>query len=43
MCLPLARELLVDFDGLLGHLLVGFLLAAHQREIRPGGHPFVPV
>ncbi|HTX22234.1 MAG TPA: hypothetical protein VMD27_10320 [Candidatus Aquilonibacter sp.] len=36
-------ELFVDLDGLLGHLLVGFLCATEKREIRAGGDSFVAV
>jgi hypothetical protein len=36
-------ELLVNLDGLLGHLLVGFLGAAHQREIFARRQPFVAI
>jgi len=36
-------ELFVDLDGLLGHLVVGFLRAADEREIRAGGDAFFSV
>jgi hypothetical protein len=36
-------ELFVYLDGLLGHLLVGFLRAADEREIRAGRQPLVTV
>lgn len=41
--LALGRELLVDLDRLLGHLLVGVLRSADQGEVGTRGHPLVPV
>ena len=41
--LPLGLELLVDLDRLFGHLLVRFLAAAHEGEIRAGRHALVAV
>ena len=36
-------ELLVDFENLFGHDVVGFLGTAHQNEVRASGQPFVAV
>src|ERR1043165_4818610 len=36
-------ELLIDFDGLLGHLLMRFLRTTHERKVRPGRHALVSV
>ena len=33
----------VDLDGLLGHLVVGFLRAADERKVRAGGDALVAV
>jgi hypothetical protein len=36
-------ELLVNLDGLFIHGIVGFLRAADEGEIGPGGQPFVAI
>src|ERR1035438_9681464 len=41
--LAFGGELLVDFDCLFRHHLVGFLRAAGQNEVGPGGQPLVAV
>ena len=41
--LAASLELFVDFDGLLGHLLVSFLRATNQGEIMASGDALVTV